>query len=263
MELKESIIEIWSIKDFPSTEEIRKTPRGTYLKINLLGSAKEHQKQKGEWLKQELQNFSVGINMDGSEINITKLISDDEIIEHQEFFERGAKEYGILGERLIKEFIVDKDIPDHDGFPLKSLNGYIGNKNHEPTGQMGKWDYHFHGFHCSFFNRTTKQEIEVPLTYGEEFGELDPYFFSAFIKTTPKFQPMPTPIYDDYCDGKRIMETMHRIGKFEMINSNLGGREGYVVKDRLKKEVKQPENGIESILEEQVIKSQPFWKRWF
>jgi len=264
MELEESNIEIADIKDFPSLEEIQNIQRGIYLKINLIGSAQKYQQKKGEQLREALPNFSIGINMNGFGISIKKLITDKEIAKHQDFFELCAQEYGLLGEKLIKKFIVDKGIPNHDGFPLKRLNGYIGNKNHEPRGEMDEWNYYFHGFHCSFTNRTTKQSIEVPLTYGEEFGELDPYFFSIFIKTTPAFQPLPVSIYDDYWEGKRIIETMYRLGKFEMINSNLGGREGYIVKDRIRKEVKQPEKGIESILMEQkIITRQPLWKRWF
>jgi len=264
MELVESNIEISDIKCFPNLEEIRSIKRGVYLKINLIDSAQKYQEEKGEQLRKELPNFSIGIHMNGSEINVKKLITDEEISKHQEFFEQCAKEYGLLGEKLINEFIVDKGIPNHDGFPLKKLNGYIGNKNHEPRGEMGEWNYYFHGFHCSFINKNTKQEIEVPLTYGEEFGELDPYFFSIFIKTTPEFQPLPIRIYDNYGDGKRILEVMCRLGKFEIINSNIGGREGYIVKNRIKKEIKQPEKGIESILVEQkIISKQPIWKRWF
>ncbi len=264
MELEEFNIEISDIDDFPSVEQIRKVQRGICLKINLVGSAQKHQKKRGEQLRKALPGFSIGIHMNGQEINVKKLMTDEEIAEHQDFFERCAKEYGLLGEKLINQFIVGNDIADHDGFPLKKLNGYIGNKNHETRGRMGDWDYCFHGFHCSFTNRRTKQEIQVPLTYGEEFGELDPYFFSAFIKTTPEFQPLPIQIYDDYGDGKRILDTMYKLGKFEMISSNLAGREGYIVKDRIKKEVKQPEKGIESILEEQkIIKKQSEWKHWF
>lgn len=262
--MEESYIEVSDISNFPSVEEIQNIRRGVCLKINLIGSVQKYQQERGEELRRILPDFSIGIHTNGHEINVKKLITDEEIVEQQDFFELCAKEYGILGERLINEFLVDRGIPNHDGFPLKRLNGYIGNINHEPRGKMGDWEYYFHGFHCAFANRKTKQKIEVPLTYGEEFGELDPYFFSIFIKTTPEFQPLPIHIYEDYHDGKRILETMYKLGKFELINSNFGGREGYVVKDRLKKEVKQPEKGIESILlEQKIISKQPIWKSWF
>ena len=63
----------------------------------------------------------------------------------------------------------------------------------------------------------------------------------------------PVNIYIDYHDGRRIIETMYKLGKFEMIDSNLIGRKGYIVKDRIKKVVKQPEKAIESILVDQNI----------
>lgn len=263
MKLIQSNIYISDIKDFPTLEDIRNIKRGVCLKINLIESAQKYQEEKGRELRKDLPNFSIGINMNGYEINVKKLITNKEILEHQDFFEFCAKEYGLLGEKLINEFIVYKGIPNHKGFPLKELNGYIGNKNHEPRGEMGEWNYYFHGFHCLFINRNTKQKIEVPLTYGEEFGELDPYFFSIFIKTTPKFQPLPIYIYDDYEDGKIIIETMFQLGKFEIIKSNIEGRLGYIVKDRIKKNIKQPSNGIESILVEQnIIAKQPILKSW-
>ncbi len=264
MELKESNIEVSDIIDFPSVKEIQNIQRGIYLKINLIDSAQAYQKEKGEQLRKALPKFSIGIHMNGTEINVLKLITDEEINEYQDFFEHCAKESGLLGEKLINEFIVENNIPNHDGFPLKKLNGYIGNKNHSPRGKMSEWDYSFHGFHCSFINRNTKQEIEVPLTYGEEFGELDPYFFLIFVRSTPEFQPLPIHIYDEYNDGKRILETMYKLGKFERINSNLGHREGYIVKNRIKKQVKQAEKGFESILMDQkIITKQSIWKRLF
>lgn len=263
MELVESNINISDINDFPTLDEIRNIERGIYLKINLNDSAKKHQQEKGEYLRKILPEFSIGIHTNGIEINIKKLITEQEIIEHQDFFENCAKEYGHLGERLINEFITLHNIPPHNGFPLKQLNGYFRNKNHNQRGAMGDWDYFFHGFHCSFTNRKSKQEIEVPLTYGEEYGELDPYFFSIFIKTTPSYSPLPVEIYDDYNDGKRILEIMLQIEKFEMINSNIGRRQGFIVKDRIKKEVIQDDNGLENImLKQKIIVKRPFWKRW-
>lgn len=252
--MTESYIEVANINDFPSIEEIQGIERGLKLRINLSSSAQRHQEEKSEELKSALPNFLIGAHTNGYEINVTKLITEVEITQHKDFFERCAKEYGLLGEKLIREFMVENNIPDHDGFPLKKMNGYFGNKNHVPRGQMGEWHYFFHGYHCRFRNEKTAQSIEVPLTYGEEFGQLDPYFFSIFIRTTPEFQPLPIPIYDDFHDGIRILETMYKLGKLERINSNLPERSGYIVKDRIKKEVQQPENGIESVMEETVFR---------
>ena len=118
---------------------------------------------------------------------------------------------------------------------------------------MGEWKYFFHGFHCAFTNNETKQYIEVPLTYGEEYGELDPYFFSKFIKSTLKFHPLPIKIYNDFSDGLRILTVMEKIGKFEKVKSNLKGKEGFILKNRVKKKINVYENGLDEIIKDLVI----------
>jgi hypothetical protein len=80
--------------------------------------------------------------------------------------------------------------------------------------------------------------MEVPLVFGLEFGDLDPYFFTKFIKSTPSYKPLPVDIFEDYADGVRINEKMISLGKFEKISSNVGNHYGTVVTDRKKVEIK-------------------------
>lgn len=261
MDLLESNIEISNIEDFPSIDEIRNVKRGENLKIHLKNSAQKYQQERGEYLSKNLSNFIIVIHRNGTELSIKRLISPEEVSDHQEFFEQCAQAYGLLGEKLINEFIALNNITDFNGFPLSKLNGYSGNKNHKPKGKMGEWNYFFHGYHCFFENRKTKQEIEVPLTYGEEYGELDPYFFSRFIKTSNSFKTFPVDIYDEYNEGVIILKTMYELGKFEMINSNLPNNTGFIVKKRKKKKVKVSDIGIKSILLEQEKIKLPFWKK--
>ena len=51
------------------------------------------------------------------------------------------------------------------------------------SGKIGDWKFFFHGFHCYFENIFTNQCIEVPIVFGFEFGDLDPYFFMQYIKS--------------------------------------------------------------------------------
>ena len=81
------------------------------------------------------------------------------------------------------------------------------------------------------------QVIEIPLVFGLEFGDLDPYFFITFIKSTPEYQPLPIDIYVNYADGLRIIEKMVSLGKFERISSNIENYFGTVVSDRDKVEI--------------------------
>lgn len=206
------------------------------MKILFGEKIKEKREEIGQKWKAELPDFLIGIHRIKDEINLRKLISDQEIEEHQLFFEACAKEYGRLAEKLIQQLIYELGVQPHDGFPLKTLNAYK-HTPYDQRGKMGEWGYFFHGYHCAFTHLKTKQHIEVPLVFGEEYGELDPYFFSIFIKSTPEFHPLPIRIYEDYADGKRILNVMLKLGKFEEINSNLEGKRGIVVKDRNKKEV--------------------------
>jgi hypothetical protein len=78
----------------------------------------------------------------------------------------------------------------------------------------------------------------VSLVFGLEFGDLDPYFFTRYIKSTPKYNPMPVEIFEDYADGVQINEKMISLGKFERIGSNVGNHYGVVVADRKEVEIK-------------------------
>ena len=70
--------------------------------------------------------------------------------------------------------------------------------------------------------------------FGLEFGDLDPYFFTRFIKSTQNYFPLPIDIYDEYADGVRIIERMLALNKFERITSNIENHTGVVVNDRKK-----------------------------
>lgn len=245
--IEEKTIILNNIEDVPNLEGIQSLPRGIKLNLIFEEAILAKRSEIGEKWQQQLPEYSVDIQLNGREITIFKLLTAEEIEEHQEFFENCGKEYGILAEQLIKQFIEQYDVVSHGGFPLITINPY-GKSHYRPSGEMGDWDYHFHKFHCAFTHKETKQHIEVCLVFGEEYGELDPYFFSTFIKTTAKFQPSPVPIIDYYVDGKRIFDVMLKLEKFEEINSNIRGRTGVIVMDREKKEVKPYPAGMQEIL---------------
>lgn len=160
-------------------------------------------------------------------------MTDKEIIEHQLFFEQCAKDYGILAKELIFQFVDKFDLELDRKFPMMTLNT-LEKELYPTSGIIDKWYYFFHGTHCRFKNEKTGQCIEVPLRFGLEFGELDPYFFSRYIKSTPAYQPLPVKINNDFEDGRRILNVMLELGRFEIINSNIEGKKGIIVKDRKK-----------------------------
>lgn len=255
------IITINSVGQIPTLDTIRSIPRERTIKLVFEKEVQRQREAIGQNLKTELVGFQVGIHTIEPEINIAKLITDKEIEDNQDFFEQCAKDYRQLGEELLHKLVNKLDLKLNKDFPMQTFNEL--KRDGRSSGKVEGWNYYVHGFHCGFVNIKTKQEIEVPLVFGQEFGDLDPYFFSKFIKSTPKYKPLPVDIFEDYDDGARINERMLSLGKFERISSNVGNHYGIVVADRQKVEIKSYLD-LEKMYQEQNKQTEKpkfnFWK---
>lgn len=236
MDRTTEILEVSSVGQIPTHETIRTIPRDRTLKLVFDKSIQSERQIIGQNLKQMLDGFQVGVHTIEPEINIAKLITDDEVEKNQDFFEQCAKDYRRLGEELIFKLADKLGRTINSDHPLLTFNEF--KRGEKQTGKVDDWRYYLHGFHCGFTNLKTGQNIEVPLVFGLEFGDLEPYFFSIFIKSTPAYRPSPVAIYEDYGDGQRIISKMLSLGKFERINSNVGNHFGVVVTEREKVKVK-------------------------
>jgi hypothetical protein len=230
MERSLKTISISSLDQVPSLDEIRAWPRQEKVKLEFAPAVQDQRATIGALLKRELDGFLVGIHTQLPEISIGKLITEEEIEAHQDFFEQCAKDYRQLGGELIFQWVEAMGLILNLEFPLNTF--HISRRKELAMGKMGDWHYHPHGFHCNFVNQVTGQDIEVPLTHGLEFGDLDPYFFANFILTTPAYQPLPVPIFEKFADGVRIIDKMVSLGKFEPILLPDGRSGGMVVVDR-------------------------------
>lgn len=227
-------IHIQSTEQIPSLEHICQIPRNQILKIVFDGSIENQRQHVAADLKQKLEAFLVAAPLTELEINISKLITDKEIEDNQVFFEDCAKDYRQLAETLIFSLAKKLKTTINPDFPLLTFGRFKTG-----WGKMDEWKYFVHGYHCLFENTITQQRIEVPLVFGLEFGDLDPYFFTIYIKSTPHYKPLPVEIYHDYHDGCRINEKILALGKFERINSNIENHFGIAVTDREKIEIKK------------------------
>jgi len=232
MKRKTEIIKCDTIESIPTVETVSQLPRSKELKIVFGDKIQAYREKIGNHFKESLKGFQVGIHMLEPEINICKLITDTEIDQHQDFFEECAKDYRALSESLIFELEKHLNVKINSAFPLLTFNQLKMSK--QGTGKMGLWRYFLHGFHCRFEHLKTKQLIEVSLVFGLEFGDLYPYFFSGFIKSTKDYSPLPVDINEDYADGQRIIDRMLQLGKFEKINTNMSDHFAVVVTDRPK-----------------------------
>jgi len=233
---KTDIISISKIEQVPTLEDIRAISRDCKLKLIFKNKFVSQRENIGQKFKKELKGFQIGIHTTEPEINIAKLITDEEIEENQDFFEQCAKDYRQLAEELLYKLVNKLNLKLNEDFPMQTFNELKRDKRQ--IGQVGNWRYYVHGFHCGFENNKTGQTIEVPLVFGLEFGDLDPWFFTKYIKSTSKYRPLPVQIHEEYADGVRINERMISHGKFEKINSNVGNHYGIVVSDRQKIKIK-------------------------
>lgn len=236
MERTTLVIIAKSIQELPCIDYLRNIPRQKTIRIVFDHAICHIREDYGEQLTKNLPHFQIAIHSMEPKIEIKKLITKEEIIANQLFFVQCAKDYRKLGEELISLFIEKKKIILNEDFPFLVFNYLKGRRTQ--SGKVGKWRYFLHGYHCHFQNVITKQEIEVPFMFGMEFGDLDPYFFSLYIKSTPDYQPLPVTIYEDFADGKRILDVMLQLGLLERINSNLETHSGLAIKDRNKVEIK-------------------------
>jgi len=220
-----------TIGALPSIQQLLAIPRDKALRVIFSPSILPVREEVGAEWKEKLPDFSVGVHRISPEINVKKLITEEEITAHAAFFEQCAKGYRNLATDLIHVLAAQLN---ESIDPENAMHTFGKYKRGRQNGKMDEWNYFLHGAHCGFKNVRTGQKIEVYLITSLEFGVLDPFFFVDFIKTTASFQPLPVAMYDDYADGHRILEKMVALGIFERIQPLLEGYEEIVVRDRSK-----------------------------
>ncbi|TYQ15263.1 UNVERIFIED_CONTAM: hypothetical protein Cloal_1697 [Acetivibrio alkalicellulosi] len=93
--------------------------------------------------------------------------------------------YKIIANKLIGKLISETKQPEikeiiKGQYYLIENSELINGKKH----LSDSWDFDVHGEHCLFVNLVTGQRLEVSLGNKESLGNLDPYFFYDFLKTT-------------------------------------------------------------------------------
>jgi hypothetical protein len=84
------------------------------------------------------------------------------------------------------------------------------------------WVSRPHGTECRFENKVTGQEVEVCLTFGAEFGVLDPYFFARFVRTTPGLEHLGVLLRHDFHDAARVIDLLAAGGHLTEVEGPAG-----------------------------------------
>ncbi|HFP0723599.1 TPA: hypothetical protein ACHLB7_004717, partial [Escherichia coli] len=150
--------------EIPDIALLRQTSREKVLHLHFASEAERYREEFGLVLKAQLDEFVVGMHSADPVIRFARLISLEEINRHQDFFEHCAKEYRKLATELIFALAEQLNVEMAENNPLVTFAPFKCNRKRK--GKMGKWQYCFHGFHCTFENKKTEQNIEVPLAYG-------------------------------------------------------------------------------------------------
>lgn len=227
---------ITKAKEIPSNEVLSDALRNNVVILLFDAGLKKLQEEVGTDLKTNLKDCCVGVSLDGSNIKINRLITNDEIEANVDFFEQCAKDYRSLSKTLIYRLAEYLGITLNKDFPSETLNPL--KTTEKDKGKFNNLEYYLHGFHVHFYNTETGQEIEAPIMFGDDYGDLDPYFFSNYITSTPQYKPLPIELYEPYYDGKRILDKMLELGKLERVQSNWPGLIGTIVTDRKKIDIK-------------------------
>lgn len=119
--------------------------------------------------------------------------------------------YKTIAELLIDKLITETDQPEKaeiqagNYFDIQNADLLNGKEN-----LSDNWCFDVHGEHCMFENLTTGQILEVSLGDKESVGNLDPYFFYSFLKTTVNLKHLTKYFDHPFNDMLVLFEDLQR-----------------------------------------------------
>lgn len=200
-----------SVEDIPKLEKIKAISTESEL-VLLFPKEQENLKTNAlNKLKKELEGFLVSNKQDS--IAIEKLITKSIVLKHSALVVTLLKEYRNKAEMLVRKLAQKFDLIIDENYPMNTFNKFKEGIKESPRGKLDEiWDYYFHGFECRFTNKKTSHQIEVILTFANEYGALDAAFFGKYIKTHPDYSNFPFNIRHEFHDGYIILQVLKEEG---------------------------------------------------
>lgn len=117
--------------------------------------------------------------------------------------------YKRIARQLIDQLILETDQPDREEI-LAGAYHLLSNADviHGEEKLTGNWYFDVHGEHCMFKNTETGQTLEVFLGSPADVGNMDPYFFYNFIKTTPELAHLTSYFENPFKDMLDLFERL-------------------------------------------------------
>ncbi|CAM3012667.1 hypothetical protein HP548_26935 [Paenibacillus taichungensis] len=126
----------------------------------------------------------------------------DTLLEAMETYKRVAQE---LIDKLISETSQAEKSEIIDGaYHLLSNEEVLNGEEY----LSGNWHFDVHGEHCMFENAETGQTLEVSLGSKNDVGNMDPYFFYNFLKSTANYEHLIAYFENPFGDMLNLFERL-------------------------------------------------------
>lgn len=127
--------------------------------------------------------------------------------------------YKEIAQQLIEKLILETNQPEKSEI-LKG-NYYLISNEKLLNGEellTDNWYFDVHGEHCMFENVETGQVLEVSLGHVEDIGNLDPYFFYNFLKSTDNLKHLISYFDNPFGDMLNLFEALEKQKKLVHIH---------------------------------------------
>jgi len=214
------------LDEIPPAEELAaRAVTGRHVVLHLAGLPREPVENLLHDLEQRLPDHSVFVSYPAPHggidaITVYKVIDRAAVLGDLPLWLLAVREYVALADDLCVRLATA-----HGLKPAELLaNRHRGRC--AAVGRLGAWRYHFHGFQCQFLHRDGTV-VDVNVCHGDEFGTLDPYFFSRYVRSSPARRDAAALLSDDFHDACRVFTILTRLGRLKTISAPVAGHQGY------------------------------------
>ncbi|EPY06214.1 hypothetical protein PAALTS15_15881 [Paenibacillus alvei TS-15] len=124
-----------------------------------------------------------------------------------------------IAQELIGKLILETNQPEKSEI-IKGNYNLISNEEllNSEEYLTDNWYFDVHGEHCMFENVETGQVLEVSLGRVDDIGNLDPYFFYNFLKSTKNLKHLASYFEDPFGEMLNLFEGLEQQKKLVHIH---------------------------------------------